>query len=81
MNTGILVATQSGTVNLNIDQKTLDMCLRNVDNFGNTIIQNICNGQSVTVQWGSMGWFWFWFFIGAAVFLALMFLIGAFNDW
>jgi len=43
-------------LNLNIDQKTLEMCLKTIDNIGSTTYQNICTGQSTVVQWGSAQW-------------------------
>lgn len=56
MNNGILVATQSGTVNLNVDQKTLDMCIKSTSNWGHTLYTNICNGESYVIQAGSFDW-------------------------
>ena len=53
---GILVSTQSETINLNIDSKTLEMCLKGVSNFGSTTYMNICNGQSAIIPMGGMDW-------------------------
>ena len=41
-------------VNLNIDAKTLEQCLKSISNWGETIYQNICTGQSSSVTWGTM---------------------------
>lgn len=41
-------------LNLNIDSKTLEQCLRSVNNFGSTTYQNICTNQATTVQWGTV---------------------------
>ena len=46
-------ATQSA-LNLNIDSKTLDSCLKTINNIGSTTYQNICTGQSVVVPLGSL---------------------------
>lgn len=55
MNNGILLATESGTINLNVDQKTLDMCVKTTNNYTSTIYHNICNGEIYTVGAGSFG--------------------------
>lgn len=42
--------------NINIDAKTLEMCLKTVSNVGSNTYQNICTGASTTVAWGSGDW-------------------------
>ena len=42
------------TLNLNLDSKTLEACLKTVNSWGETTYQNICTGASVTVPWGQM---------------------------
>lgn len=69
MNNGILIATSSANVNLNIDQKTLDMCIKTINNFTSTTYQNICNGQSVTLPTGIYDYIMF--FTGAGIILFL----------
>ncbi len=80
MNNGLLLAqqaTQAATVNVNLDQKTLDACLKTIDNFGNTIYQNICTGQSWTVPTGSFDWFMFFvaLLFGGLLVLAILRMI------
>lgn len=75
MDKGLLLATQSGEVNLNIDQKTLEVCLKPISNFASTTYQNICTGQSYTVPTGLFDWFLFFVFI---VPLAILLLLGLF---
>lgn len=43
-------------MNINLDTKTLEQCLKTIDNFGNTVYVNICSGKSYTISWGSMKW-------------------------
>ena len=50
----MLEATQS--MNLNIDSKTLEACLKAVSQVGGTTYQNICTGQSAYVGWGGLDW-------------------------
>lgn len=76
MNNGILVATSSGTVNLNIDQKTLDMCVKSVNQFTQTTYKNICNGEVYVIETGSFDWFIFFVF-STFVFAILLFLLVA----
>lgn len=52
MNGSILIATESANINLNVDSKTLDMCLKTVSDFTSTTYVNICNGQEYVVQAG-----------------------------
>jgi hypothetical protein len=44
-------------LNLNIDGKTLEMCLKSISNFVGTTYQNICNGTVNYVAWGGADWF------------------------
>ena len=44
------------THNLNIDAKTLSQCLKSTSNFGNTVYNNICTGESSVVNWGGVDW-------------------------
>jgi len=46
-------------MNVNIDQKTLEMCLKSIGQFGNTQYQNICTGEQAVVYWGALDWFGF----------------------
>lgn len=46
----------NGTQNLNIDSKTLEQCLKSINNFGSTIYQNICTGESSVIVWGDADW-------------------------
>lgn len=43
-------------MNINLDQRTLDMCLKEINNIGSTTYQNICTGQSTVVPWGVGNW-------------------------
>ncbi len=43
-------------LNLNIEGKTLEMCLKSINNFGGTTYQNICNGTINYVAWGGVDW-------------------------
>lgn len=31
-------------------------CVKKISNVGHTVYQNICNGSTQTVPWGSMDW-------------------------
>ena len=53
----------TGTVNLNIDQKTLDACLKPISNFTSTTYQNVCTGQQVIVPTGVFDYMLFFAFI------------------
>lgn len=72
MNNALLVATQSGQVNLNVDQKTLDMCIKEVNNFTSTTFVNICNGQSSIVPTGTFDYF---MFFGALAFFGTILFV------
>jgi len=41
----------NGTQNLNLNE-----CFKEVSNIGSTTYQNICDGTSQVVPWGSMMW-------------------------
>lgn len=43
-------------INLNTDSKTLEACLKTVNNFGFTVYHNICTGQQSVVSWGAGDW-------------------------
>lgn len=43
-------------INLDVNSKTLEACLKTVRNFGGIIYKNICNGSSTYVPWGSIDW-------------------------
>jgi hypothetical protein len=51
---GILVATNSGSVNLN--SQNLEQCLKTIDKLGSTVYVNICNGTVNTVPFGGLDW-------------------------
>ena len=59
----------NGTQNLNIDAKSLEMCLKSVSSFGQTTYMNICTGAQSIVPWGSVDWTFAAFFtiLGVAV--------------
>lgn len=44
-------------INVNLDSKTLEQCLKGVSDFGGTTYQNICTGETNYVDWGSADWF------------------------
>jgi hypothetical protein len=43
-------------LNLNIDAKTLEQCLKATTNFGGTIYTNICTGTQSVIPWGTADW-------------------------
>lgn len=51
-----ILGSESANINLNIDQRTLQACLKEVSNIGSTTYQNICTGQSAVVAWGTQDW-------------------------
>lgn len=71
-------ATEAGQLNLNIDSKTLDACLKTVSNIGSDTYQNICTGQSAVVQWGVGDWFTAMFVASFGV-LIVVIIIGFWN--
>lgn len=42
--------------NLNISTESISECLKTISNIGSTVHQNVCNGASATVPWGSLDW-------------------------
>ncbi len=44
-------------INLNLDAKTLEACIKETYNFGANIYTNICDGSVTNVPWGSLDWF------------------------
>ena len=42
--------------NLNLNSQNIADCLKTVNNIGNTMYQNVCNGSQTTVPWGSADW-------------------------
>lgn len=67
-------------MNLNIDSKTLEMCLKTIDNIGSTTYQNICNGTESIVPWGTMDWLSFLFVALVALIVGLVIIIIAIAD-
>lgn len=57
----------NGKVDLNIDQKTLEACLKSINNIGGTVYQNICTGQEKFVPWGSADWLGVIFITGLVI--------------
>jgi hypothetical protein len=43
-------------LNLDIDTKTLEQCLKEISHIGGTTYQNICTGENVFVPWGTLDW-------------------------
>lgn len=43
-------------VNLNVDAKTLEQCLKATSNYGETLYRNICTGTVTSVPWGTVDW-------------------------
>lgn len=65
----------NGTQNLNIDSKTLDACLKSINQIGSTVYQNVCTGQNATVPWGSLDWFLIVTLGGGTAIILLLFII------
>ncbi len=42
--------------NLNVDAKTLEMCLKAISNIGSTTYKNICTDSQYVIPWGSADW-------------------------
>lgn len=61
------------TLNLKVDNKTLEACLKTINNIGSTIHQNICTGEAVTIQWGTLDWALALFF--AAILIAMIIML------
>ena len=62
------------TLNLNLDAKTLETCLKSINNFGYTVYQNICTGQQNLVHWGDADWFLVVFLFGIGLIVLLIFV-------
>ena len=58
-------------LNLNIDAKTLEQCLKSVTHFGSTEYINICTEKISVVPWGGADWLG-----GIGVCLLAAFVIG-----
>jgi len=43
-------------MNINLDQKTLEACLKTITNLGSTTYLNICTNQTSVVPWGLGEW-------------------------
>ena len=41
-------------INLNLDAKTLEQCLKSINHFGGVTYQNICSGIQTFVPWGEL---------------------------
>ena len=39
-----------------IDAKVIPNCLKEIANIGSTTYQNVCDGTSVVVPWGTLNW-------------------------
>lgn len=65
-------------MNVNIDARTLDMCLKTIKNIGNMTYQDICTGRAATVPWGTFDWLIFSLFLVPAVVLILIALQSVF---
>lgn len=79
MNKGLMIATDSTNLNLNVDSRTLEACLKTINNFGSTVQQNICTGQSVSIPWEGLDWV-IVIVIFAFALIILDFLIGILID-
>lgn len=43
-------------IKLDLNQQSLEHCLKSISNFGKTIYRNICTGTDASVPWGQMEW-------------------------
>ena len=43
-------------MDINLEQQSLEMCLKQINNIGSTTYQNIFTGESTTVLWGNSNW-------------------------
>ncbi len=43
-------------INLNLESKTLEACIKQTYDIGANVYTNICTGQVSEVPWGSMDW-------------------------
>ena len=63
------------TVNLNMDTKTLEACLKAVHNIGSTKYVNICTDTVHSVPWGTMEWCELLFPISVGIVITILLLI------
>lgn len=68
--------------NLSVDSSLADYCIKESLNIGSVLYQNICDGSSSIVYWGTLDWFVFSLLIVFALFLivALVVLIKTGNS-
>jgi len=59
-------------MNINLDQQAIQDCLKEVHHIGGTTYQNVCDGSSSYVAWGSATW------IENIICYGILFLIGIF---
>lgn len=61
---------------IDLNQQNLEACLKEVNNIGGTIYQNICTGQSNYVPWGTGDWLFIlgalFFMISTVIFITIM---------
>ena len=43
-------------INLNLESKTLEACIKQTYDIGANVYTNICTGQVSEVPWGSLDW-------------------------
>lgn len=70
-----------GTQNFNLANKTLRECLKQQNQFGQTIYHNLCDGTQTIVPWGGVDWIWVYtgfIVLGFLTLLVLIFILGAF---
>lgn len=48
-------------------------CLKPINNFGNTVYQNVCNGTYTQVPWGSGDWLTALLIVGIVLVVIIMF--------
>ena len=53
----------------------LSQCVKEINNIGNTIYNNICTGATNQVDWGSAQWIGFWI-ISSLLAVMILLLIG-----
>lgn len=61
-------------MNINLDQKTLDMCLKPINNIGSTTYRNICTNTSEVIPWGLADTFGYWVLITLGILFCLIFI-------
>ena len=65
--------------NINLNTESVQECLKTVNNWGETIHQNVCNGASATVPWGGMDYFLAIGIIAFVVIFVLMLAVAVFK--